>query len=326
MDIRNPSELKSSAARALKRGREPKKLVTAYTAGLVAAAATITLLNFWLNKQIAGTGGLGNMGTRSILSTVQAILPTVQSVVVLGLEFGYLYGMLRIARGQYADHTDLKTGFRQFFPILRLTLLQGLIFGGIAVGIFYLSMQIFILTPWARPLAELLLPFVTAGNTNLDEATVLQAAKLMIPMFILFGVIYLAVAIPIAYRLRMANYALMDAPRAGALAALRESRKMMKGNCIHLLKLDISFWWFYLLKVLATALCYGDLILPMLGIELPFSSTVSSYVFYGLYLIALFATSYFLRNSVETTYVMAYEAIHEKKEDSGVVLGNIFDM
>lgn len=326
MDIRNANELKSSAARALKRGREPQKLVTFYAAGLVTVAAVVTLLNFWLNKQIALTGGLGNMGTRSILSTVQAILPMVQSVVALGLEFGYLYGMLRIARGQYADHTDLKMGFRQFFPILRLTLLQGMIFGGIAVGVFYLSMQIFILTPWAKPLAELLLPFVTAGNTNLDEATVLQAGEMMIPMFIMFGVIYLAVVIPLAYRFRMANYALMDAPRAGAIAALRESRKMMQGNCVHLLKLDISLWWFYLLDVLVTALCYGDLILPMLGIELPFSSSVSTYVFYGLYLAALFAVSYFLRNSVETTYIMAYEAIHEKKEDSGVVLGNIFDM
>jgi len=33
-----------------------------------------------------------------------------------------------------------------------------------------------------------------------------------------------------------------------------------------------------------------------------------------------------LRNRVETTYLMAYNALREKPRDDGIVLGNIFDM
>lgn len=326
MDIRNRSELKRSAARALARGRDPKKLVTTYALALTAIAAILTLVNAWVSIQYEGTGGLGNLGLRSMLGTVQTVLPMVQTVLVLCVEFGYLGGMLRIARGQYADHTDLKAGFRRFGPILRLTLLQGFLYFGMGFVSLYLAMNIFLLTPMAGPLVELLMPIIEAGGTMLDDATLLQANQMMIPMYILFALLFLVLAMPMVFRLRMANYVLMDNPQAGAFAAFRESRKMMRGNCIHLLKLDLSFWWFYVLDVFASALSYGDVILDSLGIPLPFSAEVSAYIFYGLYLAVLFAINYFLRNQVEATYIMAYDSIHEKPQDQGVVLGNIFDM
>lgn len=326
MDIRNRSALKQEAARALARGREPQKLVTAYAGATALIAAALTLINFWLSQQISGTGGLSNLGTRAIFSTAQTVLPIVQMVVLLCLELGYLSGMLRISRGQYADHTDLKVGFQRFAPLLRMTLLQGVLYLGIAIAAFYLSMQIFMLTPWAEPLMELLLPIAASGSTVLDEATLLQATDMMMPMMVIFLLIYVAVIIPFAFWFRMANYALLDDPRAGAMAALRASRKMMRRNCLNLFKLDLSFWWFYLLNALAMVLCYGDMLLPMLGVQLPFNETISYFIFYGLYLAALFAITYFLRNRVEATYIMAYESIHEKPKDNGVVLGNIFDM
>lgn len=326
MDIRSQSALKQEALRALNRGRDPRKIVTAYAGATVLIAAVLTLINFLLEQQMAGAGGLSNLGTRSLLSTVETILPIVQMVLLLCLEFGYLHGMMRIARGQYADQTDLKVGFHNFGPILRLTLLQSLLFCAIGILAFYVAMQVFLITPWGAPVIELLMPLIESGTTVIDEATALQAGQLMIPMIVIFIILYGVVVIPLIFRFRMANYALLDNPRAGAVAALRESRKMMRGNCIHLLKLDLSFWWFYLLQALATVLCYGDMILLWLGITLPFSTTVSYYLFYALYLAALFAITYFLRNPVETAYIMAYESIHEKPKDNGIVLGNIFDM
>lgn len=326
MDIRNRSALKQDAARALNRGRDPKKLITYYAGITVLVALALTLINFLLEQQIAGKGGLSNLGTRSMLSTVQTLLPIVQMVVLMCLEFGYLHGMLRIARGQYADHTDLKVGFHLYGPILRITLLQGLLFAAIGVITFYVAIQIFLLTPWGAPVMEILLPFVEAGTTVLDEATALQVGEYMMPMLIIFLILYLVVVIPLAYRFRMANFALLDEPRAGAIAALRASRKMMRHNSISLLKLDLSFWWYYALQALATVLCYGDLILVYMGVQLPFDPVVSSFLFYGIYLAVLFGIHYFLRNAVEATYIMAYESLHEKPKDNGVVLGNIFDM
>lgn len=325
MDIRSPGSIKQEALRALTRGRKPQAVVTAYALILTLIAAGLTLINLILDRQLAGAGGLGNLGTRSLLATAQTVLPVVQMFVLLCLEFGYLHAMMRIARGQYADHTDLKVGFHRFGPIMRLSMLMGLLFTAIGVVAIYVAIQIFMLSPWAAPLIELLLPLVEAGVTVMDEATMVQASGMMTPVFVIFAILYAAVAIPLSFRFRMANYALLDDPAAGALAAMRSSRKMMRGHCLHLLKLDLSLWWYYLLQALVTAVCYGDVILPLLGISLPFNPTINSLLFYGLYLAGLFAVNYYLLNTVETAYIMAYDSIHEKPKDTGVVLGNIFD-
>lgn len=331
MQIPHPKSLKQDASRALKRGREPQKLITAYTGFTVLLSAFVTVANYWLGLQIDGTGGLGQLGTRAVFSTAQMVLPMVQSVMLLCLELGYLHGMMRITRGQYADHTDLKMGFHRFGPLLRMTLLQAFIYFGIGVITFYFSMQLYMLTPWAESLYTILEPVVSTANIIdptyvLDEATLMQATDAMLPMFILYGILYGVLAVILSYRFRMASYALLDNPQAGGLAALRESRKMMRRNGWKLFCVDISFWWFHGLTALASVICYGDVLLPMVGITLPFNDTVAYFLFYGLYLAVLFVTQYFLRNRVECAYVVAYEAICPKPKDNGAVLGNIFDM
>jgi uncharacterized membrane protein len=125
----------------------------------------------------------------------------------------------------------------------------------------------------------------------------------------------------------MVNYIIIDKPSIGAMMALRESKKMMKGHRLQLLKLDLSFWWYYLATGVAMVICYGDILLPMLGLELPVPEVVSFLGFYVLYLAASFGVHYFLRNRVEVCYGMAYDAVKpEEKQDGGVVLGNIFQM
>ncbi len=326
MNIRQPNIIKADAARAMARGREPKKLVLVYSGISTAIAAVLTVVNFWLGRQMEGATGLSNLGTRTMLTTLQTLLPMVQMAALLCLDMGYLHGILRIARGQYADHTDLKVGLDRFWAKARMLMLQVLLYVGIAVAVFNVSYYIFMMTPWAEPLLALLEPVVASGNLELDEVLVNQAAELMSPMLVIFAVAYVMVLIPLSFRLRMADYALLDAPRAGAMAAFRESWKMTKGNCLGLLKLDVSLWWFFLLDVLVVAVSYGDMLLLLLGVKLPFSGDVSYFLFYGLYLAAQFALTVFLRNRVECTYATAYDQIREKKEENSVVLGNIFDM
>ena len=120
---------------------------------------------------------------------------------------------------------------------------------------------------------------------------------------------------------------IIDKPAVGALMALRESKKMMRGNRFQLLKLDISLWWYYLALAAATVILNGDVLLPMLGVELPIPETVAYFGFYALYLAASFAVHLFLRNRVEVCYALAYDGVKpEQKQDGGVVLGNIFQM
>ena len=322
--------IKAETDRALRRAREPQKVILGYAGITVLLSALLTVANALLSNRIEGTGGLANFGIRSILSTAQSVLPMIQSIVLLCLEFGYFHAILRLSRGQYADHTDLKVGFRRFGAIVRLTLWQYFLIFGITMILFYLSMQIFILTPLADPLLDLLTPLVTLAGSNaaamMDEATMNQAVRLMVPMLIIYGIVCCLVLIPLLYRFRMASFVLLDEPNGRAFAALRTSIRLMKRNSFRLFKLDLSFWWYYGLLLLANVVAYCDMLLPMLGVTLPFNDTVAFYLFFFLYLAMLFAIYYFLRNPVEIAYAKAYDAIRDKPVDDGVVLGNIFDL
>lgn len=330
MVIPSVQAIKAETDRALRRANDPRKVILAYAGITVLLSALLTLANALLSDRIAGTGGLANFGIRSILSTAQSVLPMIQSVALLCLEFGYLHATLRISRGQYADHTDLKVGFHRFGAIIRLTMWQYFLIFSVTMMLFYLSMQIFILTPWADPLLDLLTPLVTEAGANaaalMDEAMMDQALQLMVPMLVIYGIVCCVVLIPILYGFRMANYVLLDDPNGRAFAALRTSKQMMRRNKFRLFKLDLSFWWYYGLVALATAISYGDAILPMLGIQLPFNETIGFYLFYFLYLAMLFAIYYFLRNPMAVAYAKAYDSLREKPADNGVVLGNIFDL
>lgn len=326
MDHLNPTLLRDQARHALNRGRDPKKVVYSYAGILLVVSMLITLADLLLENRISGTGGLSNLGTRAVLSTARQALPMLVSFATMCLELGYLHAMMRISRGQYADHTDLKVGFQHFWPMLRLTLLQSLVYMGLAVLAFQLSYTIFLLTPWAEPLLEMLYPIVESGATTLDEAAINAAAGLLTPMFVLFGIAYLAVWIPFLYWFRMASYCLLDNPRAGALAALRASRKLMRRRFGTMLKIDLSLWPYYLANLGMMLVLWMDMIIPLLGISVPLSPDALYLTAYGCSQMIHFVIQITLRNRAEITYLMAYNAIREKPRDQGVVLGNIFDM
>ena len=108
---------------------------------------------------------------------------------------------------------------------------------------------------------------------------------------------------------------------------LTESTLMMKGHRMGLLKLDLSFWWFYLAQGLAGLVLYGDVILAAAGVSLPWSGTVSYYLFYALSLLLEGVVYYFFLNRIETAYAMVHDALLPQPQPSkGVVLGNIFDL
>lgn len=332
MNIRNTRELKRFAGERVANAHDPKRIVLIYTGLTIALSLLGMAADYMLDLQIGKLGGLSNMGTRTVLSTFQSILPLAQSVLSMCLSVGFLSAMLRIARGQFASPKGLRLGFDRFWVLLRSSVIQGLIYSGVLIGGVYIGIMIFMISPLSRDVMELLAPYVT-DVTVLDSAIVLEDAvyaqfsQLMWPAYLICGVVLAVLGLPIVYYYRMVNYVIIDKPAMGALAALRESKKMMRGNRLKLLKLDISMWWYYSALTLASVICYGDEILPMLGVALPFSPDVSFFLFYALYLAATAVIYYFMLDRVEVTYALAYDAVKpEEPKDNSVVLGNIFQM
>ena len=326
MDILNPKVLRDRADYALARGREPKKLVLAYAGIGLVLSVLMLLADLWLEKQISGTTGLSNLGSRAVFSTAQQAIPIVVAFLSMCLELGYLSGMMRICRGQYADHTDLKVGFRKFFPLLRLSLIQGVIFFAAGILAVQLGAVIFAMTPWSAPLQEAILELSITDTAVLDESIILGLMEHMGPMYIIAGVVYLAILIPFLHRYRMANFCLLDDPKGSAMGAIRTSTRMMRHRFGAMLKIDLSLWLYYAATAVMMLTMYLDLILLLLDIPLPMDAATFSLVVYGISLVLQFGIQFTLRNKVEATYLTAYEQLREKPRDDGVVLGNIFNM
>ena len=330
MNIRNIRALKQTAGERLDTAQQKQKILLIYAGITLGVSFLVTVIGYVLDLQISQQGGLSNMGTRTLLSTINTVLPMVSNFALLCLELGYLAAMIRISRGLYTSPQTLRAGMSRFWTMIRANLLIVANYFLAGFGSLYLASLVFTLTPLSQSTVEILEPLsasVLDGTLVLDDATAMALAETMVPMFGIFAVIFALLVIPMSYQYRMVNYILMDKPHYGAMLAIRESKLLMRRNRFALFKLDLSFWWYYLLLGLSTVLCYGDSLLSVCGISLPFSADVGYFLFFGLYLAALFAIYYFFLNRVSVTYALAYEALRPKEENTGgVVLGNIFQM
>lgn len=332
MNLRNLRQIREFASDRVRQSPSQKQIVMIYAALVLGMTALELVLSHVLGLMVDNSGGLSNLGKRNMLSTLQSMLPVVLALLTMCLDVGYLAAMLRIARGMYTSPQTLRLGFDRFWVLMRCNIFKGLIMGAVTFVSVYFGVMIYMMTPLSDAAKEILTPLVSQasmlnGQIVIDEAAYTLLMDAMVPAFVICGILLLILGTPVFYNYRMVNYVIIDKPAMGALMALRESKKMMRGNRLQLLKLDVSLWWYYLASAAAVAVGYGDALLNKLGVALPVSETVAYFGFYALYLAASFVVHVFLRNRAEVCYALAYDAVKpEEKQDGGVVLGNIFQM
>lgn len=323
MSIPSAKYLKKKASNRLQSGNDPKKVVLVY-AGIVALSSlVVTVVQDLLDSQISQTGGIQNIGTRSMLTTADTVLTIAQLLLVMCLTLGYTGSMLRIARGQYASPNSLKAGGERIWVLLRTRLLQMLIMTAAAFALCFLVVNVCLLTPLSNRMIAVM-GTVSAEALLADDLALMGLYSAMLPIML----IYLVALVPLLWYFsctyRMVDYLLIDRPQLGAFGVLRESRRMMQGNMKMMLRVDLSFWWYYLLQALVSVLIYLNMVLALFAIGLP-----PEVLYWGtvvLYLAADFALRYFFSNKVAVTYALFYDSLCPKQEQSGAVLGNIFQM
>lgn len=323
MSIPSAKYLKKKASNRLQSGNDPKKVVLVY-AGIVALSSlAVTVVQDLLDSQISQTGGIQNIGTRSMLTTADTVLTIAQLLLVMCLTLGYTGSMLRIARGQYASPNSLKAGGERIWVLLRTRLLQMLIMTAAAFALCFLVVNVCLLTPLSNRVIAVM-GTVSAEELLSNGLALIALYSAMLPIIL----IYLVALVPLLWYFsctyRMVDYLLIDRPQLGAFGVLRESRRMMQGNMKMMLRVDLSFWWYYLLQALVSVLVYLNMVLAPFAIGLP-----PAVLYWGtvvLYLAADFALRYFFSNKVAVTYALFYDSLCPKQEQSGAVLGNIFQM
>ena len=331
MNIKNPRAIRAAAREALAVHQNPQRIPLVYAGISAVLSLAVTIISHFLSQQIDQMTGLANMGNRAIFSTTKTVLPVAQLLFLMVWEMGYHICTLRFARRRYVDLTDLKAGFPKFGAVLRTKLLTALVYLGLIIGAMYLSTFIFMLLPVSNTFYELMVPLmdsatILSSGIVLDDATLAAATAAIWPVFLIFAAVFAALGLPILYSFRMVPYCVADNSHRSAGVILKESRTMMRGNKWNLFKLDLSFWWFFLLEGLITVTAYLDMILPLAGITLPWSDTISYYGFYILSLIGQVLLSWTFLNRICVSRACFYEAIRPETPTQGIPLGNIFDL
>ena len=332
MTIPSSKYLKNKARNRLASGREPQKVMLWYVGISAVLTLLVAALRYFLSTQISKTGGLQNIGIRSILSTMDTVLPIMQMVILMCLELGYTAAMLRISRRQYASPKTLKAGMERFWPLLLSKVLLGLICAAAAFVIAYLATAIFLVTPLSNSFKDQVLPLVSNGTLTPetllnDDALMTEQSATLTPVMLIYAVLYIPAVAMISYRYRMTDYIILDQPGCSGFRAMQQSKQLMRGNKLKLFRVDLSFWWYHLLRVLATGVPYLYQILIIFGKPLMLPNVVTSFGPSIAYLGVDFLISYFFLNYQSVTMALAYTSIAPKKEETNTaVLGNIFDV
>lgn len=308
MDIRNTQQLRQTAKSALAAAPELKRLVLLHTLVSAVVLLAVTAVNHILDNQISTTGGLSGMGVRGMLTTASTVLQLAVNLAMPFWAIGYTAVILRTLQGQPCEDRSLLLGFARFGPVLRLSLLKELLVLLLAMVLIYPSMLLFMATPWARPLLSAML--TTSGDLN-SEALYAAVEAVTGPMLVMFMAVVLLAAVPIFFRLRFAELCLMDEPERGAVVAMVKSIRLTKGSCLPLLKVDLGFWWYYLLSALVAVITYVPTVVTLLGISLPVDGTALFFGAYALHLAAQVGLDYWAKNRVELTYGVCWQVLQE---------------
>lgn len=301
-------------ARKLSRGEEKVKISAIHAGVSAGVALVVTIVYYLLEKGIAQTGGLSGMGMRSILQTAATVLNTANSVLAPFWNLGFWFVTLLWVRNQPVQFGDLLAGFRRFGAYLRLLLNRGLLTMAIGFVSVYISSYIYMATPWSDAVVE----FAQSTGMDMNVANQLMAqmdmaqmdAMLsnMLPMLLIWLVLFVALVLPMLYKFRMAEFFLLDDRQMGTLRAMFASSQMLRKRRFQLFLLDLRFWWYYGLHVLCLVIYSADLWLPLLGVAIP-DSIVVTLCLYVFYLVALVLMQTFLRPQVQTAYALAYEQL-----------------
>ena len=313
----HPRTLKQTAAQQLARSSySPRKLMALHTGVSLAVSLVLFFLDHYLNKQINNTGGLSGMDTRAYLSTIQQFLMLVPFILAFW-NIGFLRAAISMGRNEPVGPGSLLEGFRRFGPVLRLMVLRIVFFSSVLICCIYAGTMVYFMTPAATPYIELMLPLmedmsVLNPELALDEATVAALIEALWPAYLIGGVLFIGALIPLSNKLRLADYIILDNQPAGAFASALKSWKLTGGHFWQLIRLDLSFWWFYALQLLLAAIAYLDIILAEVGIALPENAFLWLYLLQAAGQLALFwwAGSY-----VQTTYAVTYDAL---QQDAGL--------
>ena len=291
----------------------PKKLVLIHTIIALGSSFLLTVITYLLDRLIEGTGGLSGLGLRSVLTTVQNVLMLTVTMALPFWQMGILYAALQWEQGTPTGFGSLLQGFRRFGSALGMHFFRSALMIALSFAAINIGTIIFMMTPFTQPLLELIAPMTELGITPEQVESLMtpewveSAFHASVPLLIIADVLYVIAAIPLFYRLRFADFAVMDGLTAGK--ALLKSFVITRKQSLQVFQLDLSFWWFYLLQILTVLLYDANTILPAIGISLPVSGVAGTLIFSALSILCQSILLWQWEGHRLTAYALAYRTL-----------------
>ena len=308
----DPKTITQSADRVLAQGNQDPKKTALFFAGVATAFSFVTtLLSFLLGTAAGNVGGLSGLAMRSLLESGQVVLSMAGSLLLPFWQAGFLFAALRYAKGERVENRSLLEGLHRWGAVLRLNILISLMVTGVLMVCSYLATFIFFLSPFHDGIDAQMSALLETENIVITPQILGPMMPNLIWLILMFLVALLMIGLPYYYRIRMSEFALMDgAP--GAFAAVHNSKVLAMNNRMTMFRLDLSFWWYYLLQVAISLITYGDVILNFFGVQLPVGEDVAFWITYLIALGGQFLLSYFFSLRYMTAYGQLYLQLKER--------------
>lgn len=292
-------ELKRASLTRLRRyGKRPYKLAFYSVAIALAVQLLVDAMGYWVATYQGGEG-LDGMGSVTMIQTVHELLSTVVSVLSPLWTLGFTAAIMAFMDWQDPQDTVLLKGLRHWWEFLKLYLLEGILMFFLMMAVIMPITYLYALTPWAKDLMNIPDPEIV-GEVKFVAAAVDAAA----PVLILYALAFLVVGMFFAYRLRFTNYLILNG-WIGVWSAMVTSFQMTKGYVWSIIKLDLSFWWYYLL----TGVLMGVYVaVVMLGLDLGFSFHTVFWLCCVLYALGVLALDVFAKPRIVAANVLIFRS------------------
>lgn len=281
--------------------RDPRQLTILFVGISLAATLLSVVLDLVTTAMMADAGGLDGLTKRTILSTVSAFFDFAVMVSLPFLTYGFTYATIRLARGEDTPNGSLLQGFRRIFPILGASFLQSLLYSIALILCMNIASTVWMFTPLGMDILE----NAETILATTDPEQMVAYVEMMIPVYILTGVLALPLCLFLFYRLRLLPYCLMDGN--SPVRSLFSSFKLMHRRMLFFVKLDLHFWWYYLLQLLCAGLAWLDVGMTAMGIPLPGSQELWALVSYAISGIGQLLLAWYFQTEVAVTYAAAYD-------------------
>lgn len=243
--------LKDKAAALVRQaGQAPFRLVLLHS-GVVAAASVLLTGISWLLAQVAPAGGIGNLDTHIALMTLQAVLYLAVLLLLPFWRAGLVHGFSELCRGQQPSLSSMTAGLRNYRPLLSSLAFRTALYAlpVLPCGYFCYSMA------------------ASAGEFRSLYPEV--PGEMLNAILISYGVFYAIALTPLLlmmlYRYRMSDWLIMENPERTGMESLRMSLTLSKGNKRRLLRLDLSYWWYYVAEGCLLAMSLAGLLPERFG-------------------------------------------------------------